>query len=306
MSVETTWPKISIVTPSFNQGKYIEETILSIIDQKYPNLEYIIIDGGSTDETLSVIKKYEHCLKYWISQPDNGQYDAINKGFSQSSGEIMGWLNSDDKLLPGSLFTIAEIFITFPHIHWITSSLPIVWNCYGQPVECPNRGGYNRDSFYNGSNLPESSWFAQYTIQQESTFWKRSLWDTSGGMMDNSLKYAGDFDLWLRFFQKTDLYSVQTLIGGFRKHHEQKTSFAMQKYIDEGKRCLESHGMKPYGMINSRFRNLLKYSFLNNPCQCEKLPRPVLKFFEKSHILFPAPVVFWSGDKWEVKTNYIL
>ena len=103
-------PKISIVTPSFNQGQFIEETILSVLEQNYPNLEYIIIDGESTDNSLNIIKSYSQNLAYWVSEPDTGQTHAINKGFSKASGEIFMWLNSDDILLNGSLIEIAKCY----------------------------------------------------------------------------------------------------------------------------------------------------------------------------------------------------
>src|SRR5690606_31772171 len=103
----TDWPKISIVTPSYNQGQFIEETILSILNQNYPNLEYIIIDGGSTDNTVEIIKKYEDRITYWVSEKDNGQADAINKGLEQCTGEIFNWINSDDYLAKKSLYSIA-------------------------------------------------------------------------------------------------------------------------------------------------------------------------------------------------------
>jgi glycosyltransferase involved in cell wall biosynthesis len=103
-------PKITIITPSFNQGKYIERTIQSVLSQDYPNLEYIIIDGGSTDQTVDIIKKYERHLKYWVSEKDNGQSHAINKGLKYATGDIINWLNSDDYLEPQALNVIAESF----------------------------------------------------------------------------------------------------------------------------------------------------------------------------------------------------
>ncbi len=111
-NVQNFWPKISIVTPSYNQGQFIEETILSILNQNYPNLEYIIIDGGSTDNTVEIIKKYENRITYWISEKDEGQTDAILKGFKKSSGEWINWLNSDDLLLPNALFDVANKIIS--------------------------------------------------------------------------------------------------------------------------------------------------------------------------------------------------
>ena len=104
------FPKISIITPSFNQGKFLEQTILSVLAQRYPNLEYIIIDGGSTDGTMEIIKKYESHLKFWVSEKDGGQADAINKGLKYCSGEILNWINSDDYLAEGALHKIAETF----------------------------------------------------------------------------------------------------------------------------------------------------------------------------------------------------
>src|SRR6056297_3391010 len=108
-------PKISIVTPSFNQGKFLEKTIKSVIDQNYPHLEYIIIDGGSTDSSLNIIKKYEKHLDYWISEPDRGQSHAINKGLNYCSGQIFNWINSDDYLEPGALFKVAEAWNQEPN-----------------------------------------------------------------------------------------------------------------------------------------------------------------------------------------------
>ena len=108
------FPRITIITPSFNQGLFIEETILSIIDQGYPNLEYIIMDGGSQDETVETIKKYESRISYWVSEKDKGQSDAINKGLHKATGDIINWINSDDQLTPGSLWLIAQHFIDNP------------------------------------------------------------------------------------------------------------------------------------------------------------------------------------------------
>ena len=114
------FPRLSIVTPSFNQGEFLEEAIVSVLEQNYPNLEFIVIDGGSTDALVKIIRKYESYITYWISEPDDGHGDALNKGFNRSSGEIMAWLNSDDKYCPNAFSTVVELFTTFKDVQWLT------------------------------------------------------------------------------------------------------------------------------------------------------------------------------------------
>jgi glycosyltransferase involved in cell wall biosynthesis len=121
------YPKISIVIPSYNQGKYLEETILSVINQNYPNLEYVIIDDGSTDNSVEIIKKYEKYLTYWVSEKDNGQSDAINKGLKKCTGEIFNWLNSDDYLETNALFKIAEAYKKIPKKRFFVLECIILW-----------------------------------------------------------------------------------------------------------------------------------------------------------------------------------
>ena len=202
-------PRISIVTPSFNDAKYIEETILSVIGQGYGNLEYIVIDGGSTDGTVDVIRKYANHLAYWVSEKDRGMYHAIEKGFKLSSGTIMGWINSDDRLHHGSLFTLAQIFSDFQEIQWL-QGFPNSIDESGRIVSV--RPGEELDKCYFLSNRRDKTRY----IQQESTYWRRSLWDRAGGYISTHYKYAGDFELWLRFFQFAKLYNVNAFIGSFR------------------------------------------------------------------------------------------
>ncbi|MBF0456632.1 MAG: glycosyltransferase [Nitrospirae bacterium] len=210
-------PKITIVTPSYNQSAYLEECILSILTQGYPNLEYIIMDGGSTDNSVEIIKKYERHIGYWKSAPDSGQYAAIDEGFKRSTGEIMGWLNSDDKLHAGALWIVSLVFSAFSKIQWIMGR-PTVWDADGtlstvlSPIPL-----WSRSQYLKGHIGPPH-------IQQESTFWRRQLWEAAGGYIDAALKYAGDMELWSRFFRIDDLYSIDALIGGIRNHPAQKTA----------------------------------------------------------------------------------
>ena len=206
------WPRISLVTPVFNSAKYIEQTIRSVLSQNYSNLEYIIIDGGSTDGTLDIIRQYESQISGWASEPDNGMYDAINKGFARTSGkdksDAMGWISATDLLHAGSLFVVGSVFRTFPEVEWITGR-PTGFSDEGMAVETLRLRKWSRVRFLAGAN--------RY-IQQESTFWRRSLWDRAGGRVDDGRRSASDFELWVRFFRFAKLYPVDALIGGFRSH----------------------------------------------------------------------------------------
>jgi glycosyltransferase involved in cell wall biosynthesis len=215
----SSWPRISIVTPSYNQGRFIEETIRSVLLQGYPNLEYIIIDGGSSDDSVDIIKKYEPWLGYWVSESDNGQYDAINKGFAVSTGNVMIWLNSDDMLVENGLMAVGSIFARFaPKVQWVTG-LPAYWDEQGRLLRILTPLHHNRLLMrlgcYEGRAL---SW-----VMQECTAWSSNLWELVGARVNADLTYAADFDLWCRFARYADLFSVSALIGGNRQRIGQKT-----------------------------------------------------------------------------------
>lgn len=229
-------PLISIVTPSFNQAQFLEATIDSILSQNYPNLEYIIIDGGSTDSSVDIIKKYEKYLSFWCSETDAGQYDAINKGFRHSTGEIMAWLNSDDMYLPWAFKTVADIMTSLPKVEWLTTLCPAFWDYYGFCSGFGSNLGYSLEAFLDGCYLPLHG-KGLIWIQQESTFWRRSLWNKSGGYLSNNLKLAGDFELWCRFYLYANLYGASSSLGGFRSQHQQK-SRNFEEYGREAQLCL--------------------------------------------------------------------
>lgn len=198
---------VAVVTPSFNQGVFVESTLRSVLDQAYQGLEYVVVDGGSTDGSADAIRRYAKDLAYWVSEPDHGHADALNKGFAHTTGDVMCWINSSDLHFPWTLQTVAEIFSQLPEVEWIT----------GISTEFGASGGPRRvtHGFFNVYDILGGNF---RWIQQESVFWRRSLWERAGGALDNSLVCAADFDLWLRFFRLAPLYHVDTILGGFRQH----------------------------------------------------------------------------------------
>lgn len=224
------YPKISIVTPTYNRAKYLEETILSVLNQGYPNLEYIIIDGGSSDGTVEIIKKYSNLLHYWISEEDSGMYHAIQKGFEKSTGEIMAWINSDDKYHHGAFFIIAEIFQSFKEVKWIRG-IPTIFNEKGFCVKASDSRKWSKYRVW----LNDYKW-----IQQESVFWSRELWEKAGSYISNKYKFAGDFELWCRFFKFEKLYCISAPLAGFRVHGNQLSKLFIEEYESEAKHIFRS------------------------------------------------------------------
>jgi O-antigen biosynthesis protein len=202
------WPRITLVTAVYNSVRYIEEAIQSVLAQEYPNLEYFIVDGGSKDGSVDVIRKYEKHLSGWMSEPDQGMYDALNKGFARTSGEVMGWISATDKLHTGALAVVGSVFRDLPEVEWITGR-PTLFNEEGLTIEIGNIPHWSRYRFLAGVN--------RY-IEQESTFWRRPLWKKAGARLDSSQRVVADFELWLRFFRHAKLFPVDALIGGYRIH----------------------------------------------------------------------------------------
>jgi len=233
-------PKISIVTTNYNGGEWLERTILSVLGQGYPNLEYVVIDAGSNDNSVDIIRKYESQLHYWTSEPDNGMYDAIQKGFEKTSGDIMAWINSDDTYHRNAFFRIVEIFSDYPQINWLTG-IPTGIDEHDN-VFIPRFEEFpmwSKMRFYAG----DYKW-----IQQESTFWRRKLWEDAGGTIDRKLKFAGDFNLWLRFFKYEKIYVAPILIGAFRMRRTgQKSVDNLVDYLTEVRMCYRKAA--PFGFL---------------------------------------------------------
>lgn len=206
------WPKISIVTPSYNQGQYIEETIRSVLLQNYPNLEYIIIDGGSTDNTIEIIKKYEKWIAFWVSEPDNGQTHAINKGFYKSDGKVIAWLNSDDFYLNGAIKKLLEVTdVSKPQI------------LFGNSILFDDIKKMQWESDIISDHQKYDISVIDYIIQP-SSFFTVYAWELTKPLNEH-LDFAFDWDLFIRFKNKgVDFIPINQVLSKYRKHPNHKSS----------------------------------------------------------------------------------
>lgn len=220
-------PKISIVTVCYNSEEYIEACIRSVMNQTYDNIEHIIVDGSSTDQTVDIIKKYESQYNIrWISEKDNGMYDAIDKGFRMATGEIYAWLNSDDMYMPWACELVASV-MTKKDIQWCTG-IPchytedgVVYNIARITPSFPQN--FIRKGYMDGR-------IASF-LEQESMFWSKELWEKCGSVIAN-YRYAGDYHLWKEFAKYQPLITMDSVISGFRIHEGQKSG-DRKKYYSE-------------------------------------------------------------------------
>lgn len=218
------YPKISIVTHSLNRENYIAETIESVLNQNYPNLEYVVIDDGSTDKSWEIIKQYRGKLFYAerIEGSRNNPIYALNYGFKKTTGEILGWLNTKNILLPKSLFTIAEVFSVFPQIEWLTG----IGSLIDDESKIVAISPFRKDFYEHLIDMSDN-------LQQESTFWRRGLWERTGGQLDERYPWAFDVALWCtKFFLNARLYHLNTLIGAYRKTPQAKSSTSRREFLD--------------------------------------------------------------------------
>ena len=206
------YPKISIITPSHNQGQFLEQTILSIINQNYPNLEYIVVDGGSTDKSVDIIKKYEEHLAYWVSEKDRGQTHAINKGLIYASGEIINWLNSDDLMSPGALHLIAEEFNKNPEADFYFGDFSMI-DYHGRVLFARKSPPYNFHALFYGRQLSA----------KPSVFFNRGLLEKLGDL-DESLSFCMDLEFWIRSADKGMKFrQIKEILTMARIHMDAKT-----------------------------------------------------------------------------------
>lgn len=215
------FPKISVITPSFNQGTYLEETIQSVLNQKYPNLEYIIIDGGSTDNSVEIIKKYQDHLTYWISEKDSGQSEAINKGFEIATGEIITWINSDDLLLADVLLKIASLFME------CDENIGVI---HGGTIIFDNTHSIKEDHGYNNPTIER--YISGMSFAQPSAFIRKKYYDMIAPM-NILLDYGMDYDIFCKLSLVSEFKKIRDCLSKYRIHEMSKSSSQNHLFIND-------------------------------------------------------------------------
>jgi glycosyltransferase involved in cell wall biosynthesis len=230
------WPKISIVTPSHNQGQYIEETIRSVLLQGYPNLEYMVIDGGSEDQSVRIIKKYEPWLAYWTSEADEGQAHAISKGFQRATGQILAWINSDDFYEPGTLKRVATFFVGRKDLVFANGDVNLV----GEDSQFRRRIYAMRPSAFFAANSGQHGW------PQQGCFWLRSIYEQVGGI-DPSLHFCMDKDLFIRLVKAGRGQRIPgPPLANFRLHSQAKSTLLQDTARRETSAIVDKYGQRKW------------------------------------------------------------
>lgn len=222
----TDWPKITLVTPSFNQGQFLEATLDSVLGQGYPNLEYRVIDGGSTDASVGILERYSKHLDFWVSEPDAGQADALIKGFRTASGDLMNWINSDDLLRPGALFAVAEA--------WMQEPTDLI---VGEDIQFQTTPEAPVGHFFPaGYRYPECLrfWDDSFRYHQPPTFFSRRAYEAVGGL-SRDLHYVMDYDLYCRMLRlpSVAVRYLDRVLSAFRLHAAAKTTHAKARFLLE-------------------------------------------------------------------------
>ncbi|MFZ4473910.1 MAG: glycosyltransferase family 2 protein [Saprospiraceae bacterium] len=286
------WPKISIVTPSFQQGRFIEETIRSILLQNYPNLEYIVMDGGSTDETFEILKKYDRWISYWVSKPDKGQTNALNNGFNLASGEICAYLNSDDLFLPNAFYFIINSYI-YNNWNWVCSNTIVGKNTASKKIWKVNK------------KLSIHAFVAGQTFPQQGVFWKSTV--LKKPYFNEKWKFIMDRAFFFEIFsEKGAPFRLNILTSFFREHIEAKTSTMQEvcqnetkSHIEEILNKFDDYFIKKCLKEMVRKENMSKITFLimDNP---DTVKMRIKNLYTAIHIIVKTPNLFrdrffWSG-----------
>lgn len=237
---DTGFPRISIVTCSYRQARFLQAALRSVIDQRYPALEYIVVDGGSDDGSREIIERHSASLAYWVSEPDGGQTEALRKGFARASGDILGWLCSDDLLLPGALRAVAAFFRARPEAMAVYGDA--LWIDAGGRLLRPKREiAFNRFVFLHDHNY----------VPQPSMFWRRELYQAVGGL-DPAFDLAMDADLWERFSRRARIEHISRYLSCMRFYPEQKTRSRRAGQALEDARIRRRTRRTPRGALGER------------------------------------------------------
>lgn len=307
LSNQETLPRISIITPSYNQGNFIEKTIRSVLLQGYSNLEYIIIDAGSTDNTVEIIKRYEPWITYWVSEPDRGQTHAINKGLAVATGDILAYLNSDDYYLPGTLFKVADYFQQFPQTDLL----------HGQCRYVNEQGEKIGEQFGNIQTLEEildlwGVWWQKRQFVQPEVFWTKQI-SHKIGYFNEDLYFVMDYEYWMRILKAGGIIGrIDTELSCFRFTSVQKSQQS-EKVAQELMKVLEPVIWDYSIKLSIKKRLFLQGQWLYDVAFLKQVETSVserehkyLRYMKSLQIIFSYPQILFSSGLWNRLRNWLI
>lgn len=287
------WPRLSIVTPSYNQAQFIEETIRSVLLQGYPDIEYVIVDGGSTDGSVDIIRKYEPWITYWVSESDAGQADAINKGFAKATGVIYSWLNSDDSFLPQALQKVADAYQR--------NSDAGGW--FGGCRRVDAVGNLLFVHWPNDVGVEDLANWHENWVQQPACFFSRRFWE-AGGTLDNDLYCAIDFDLWLRLAKDWSIEKIDQELAIARSHPGAKTSAQRSLMFAETYYVQVRHGFHRQAISDMAIREKKMTSRIETLAQADRIltfmnqSTPLTKTIVKTNMVMMKAIDAFKKQQW--------